>query len=246
MKKCNHCNDGVLYDNIKVDCPVCGRRLSDYSPQKPRIEDVRATGTISLMSTIDEESYSDQVFETVSGNTHFLTGTVSEVTSNARANNRLKKIVNVVCNGEPYQFGHTSHETVIRIEEIANTRHSVEKRDVYLYGDIEGRVFPGDYIALTAREYRNRLVAESFESLETNTTTRPQGQIPHGVAAVFIFVICLLMVMLIGLFVWLLASGKIINVITAIVGGVFGIILSIIFSIAPLLLVIWVLLKMFR
>lgn len=246
MKKCFRCNDSVLYDNNIENCPVCGSRLSDYSLQKPRIEIVNVTGTVPVEPVRSEHSNRRPRFESIDGRTHTFTGTVSEVTSNARANNRLKKIVNVLFNGEPYQFGHTSHETVIRIEEITDNRFSMEKRDVYLYGDVEGRVFPGDYVSMDAREYRSRLVADAVESLETGTTIRPQGQISHGAATLIIVLSCLLIVSLLVLFVWLLASGKVINVLTALVGGILGVILSIIVALSPFILMIWILYSLLK
>ena len=103
-------------------------------------------------------------FETHDGRRYVFRGRVAEVNSLSRYHNRFHKVVNTVVQGEPYQFGHTSFETVIRVEEFTDGRLASMARDLVMYGDIEGTVQVGDDVTVHADIRRGRYVVRSLHN----------------------------------------------------------------------------------
>lgn len=201
MKKCPSCNDYALYDDEITTCPLCGATLVTYRRTVVHratgsvVKPVSSNATVNRSGTGDSQSSSvsaEPSFETREGFRYIYRGTVTEVNSHARYHNRLKKIINAIFRGEPYQFGNTSHETVFRLEEFHRGRLSGKKRDLIFYGDIEGRLNYGDDVRVVVKKRGDRYVATKIYSNETESQIRPTPQIP----AIFFSLLLLLVVFL--------------------------------------------------
>lgn len=192
MKNCPNCNDFALYDDEITKCPLCGTTLVKYYHTSHRtIDDVKTvvspiiSNTDTGRSDVDNtQTVSVPSFETQNGLRYVYRGTVTEINSHTRYHNRLKKIVNAIFRGEPYQFGNSSHETVFRIEEFHRGRLSGKKRDLIFYGDIEGRLNYGDDIRAVVKKRGGRYVATSLYSNETESQIKPTPQIPSWIFTV--------------------------------------------------------------
>ena len=202
MKKCPKCNDFALYDDNVRTCPICDAELVSYirggvsggtssgsntsnnrggssrgdeQPIRPNNRS-QNTGANNTQSAVPQ-------FETRSGLRYQYRGTITEIHSNARINSRMKKWVNALFRFEPYQFGHTSHETIIRVEGFHTGRVSGQRRDLIFYGDVEGRFNYGDDVTINAKRRGDRYIVTNMYLNETQSFVRPRPQIPAGVIA---------------------------------------------------------------
>ena len=231
MKRCDNCNDMALYDDVISNCPVCNAKLVDYiriEQPSNRQNTIRPVQPISEMPDRPVNVQSPPEFETRSGIFYQYRGMVSEIQSQSRLHSRLKKIINSLFRGAPYQFGHTSHETVFRIDEFTDTRLNGRRRDFVFYGDVEGRFFVGDDVLIRARRKGDRYVVQHMYLNETNTQIRPTPQLP----AVFVWIILLL---LIGLC-YALVTGLIAVIESGVIGAFFHRILPYVIIVVGLLL----------
>ena len=202
MKRCNACNDLAIYDDNIINCPICGTPLVAYqreqhavtrqtNPQtppltrtQPRVNEPRGNGR-----TRQEPPQ----FETRSGMYYVYRGMVAEIRSQSRFHSRLKKIVNSLFRGEPYQLGNTSHETVFRLEEFTEARLNGRRRDLIFYGDVEGRFFVGDDVTVQAKRIGDRYIVCSMYLNDTGAPVRPAPQLPAAAVWLLMFLILALL-----------------------------------------------------
>lgn len=219
MKRCPNCNDFALYDDNVSTCPICDSNLVTYSrngststtstgtgttrtrePVRPNTETQRTNTANATQQTAPE-------FERISGLRYHYRGIITEISSHARLHTRLKKWVNAVFRGEPYQLGHTSHETIIRVEEFHNGRVAGRKRDLVYYGDVEGRFNYGDDVSITAKRRGDRYIVTNMYLNETESRVRPGPQIPAGIIAILSLILLVVAIYLIGGIIAFITSG---------------------------------------
>lgn len=190
MKKCPNCNDFALYDDNVSSCPICDKELIAYN-RNANITNgnsstpIKPNNTRNREQNIQSQIQSPPDFEHFNGLRYHYRGRVININHQARLHSRLKKWLNALFLGEPYQFGNTSHETVIRIEEFNQERISGRKKDFFYYGDVEGRFETNDDVVITAKRRRDRFIVTRLYSNETESIIRPGPQIPSIVIVLF-------------------------------------------------------------
>ena len=196
MKKCPNCNDFSLYDDNVLTCPICDSNLVTYNRNGSTSTTSTGSGTTRTREAVKPNTETQRQntanatqqtapeFERISGLRYHYRGIITEISSHTRLHTRLKKWVNAVFRGEPYQLGNTSHETIIRIEEFHNGRVAGRKRDLIYYGDVEGRFNHGDDVSITAKRRGDRYIVTNMYLNETESIVRPGSQIPAGIISI--------------------------------------------------------------
>lgn len=219
MKRCPNCNDAALYDNAVELCPVCNSRLVAYTRRNESQNDETSSQQVRYAEPVQ--------FETKNGNTYTFRGMVSMVSTQQRWSNRTKRILNSVFRNEPFQFGNTSQECVIRIEEFRTDDALLQMRDVIFYGEAEGRVVFGDDVTITAKRRNGRFIVTSLRVNDTGADIKPAVQISSGVLkAVFAFATLSILYIAVGL-ISLIATGSF----ARFLGGVLGWIITTAFKV---------------
>ena len=231
MKRCPTCNDFALYDDNIHTCPICDSTLVTYvrnvssrsstdstNWETNNGEPVRSNNTQSTNSEQHGANRATPVFETRSGLRYHYRGIVTEITPRARLHNRLKKWIYALFRGEPYQFGNTSHETVLRIEEFHIGRVSGRKRDLIFYGDVEGRFNVGDDVDIIAKRRGDRYIVTRMYLNETESYVRSGPQIPAGIVAILSLIALVLALYLVGGVVAFIASGALLVLLDKAIG----------------------------
>lgn len=179
-------------------------------------------------------------FETRNGRSVIFRGSVAEVTSHSRYYNRFHKIINAVFRGEPYQFGHSSYETVIRVEEFTDGRLPSRWQDLVMYGDIEGSVQVGDDIEARAILRGGRYIIQDLHSNQTGNNIVPGPQMS-------VFACFLLALLAIGVVVGIIygvyaffTKGGFEALVMALVNVILAILGKLLVAIAPLLVVLFI------
>lgn len=244
MKTCQRCGNYILYDDSTTVCPNCGNTLTAW---KTRDMGVTDSDTISPVTNTrknknEPDASNEEAFEVIDGKNHIINGRITEISTQTRVHSRLKKLVNVIFHGEPYQLGHTSHETVIRVTENCLHRFSSRSRDIFFYGDVEGRFVVGDNIRTVATEIHDRLVVREMINKTTGSNIRPAAQLSSGSVAVLAGVLLAVFALLL----WLLLSGRLFQMLGVAIGGAFGILVSLFAAVAPVLLAVWIIRAMLR
>ena len=179
-------------------------------------------------------------FETRRGRSVIFRGSVAEVTSHSRHYNRFHKIINAVFRGEPYQFGHSSYETVIRVEEFTDGRLPSRWQDLVMYGDIEGSVQVGDDIEARAILRGGRYIIQDLHSNQTGNNIVPGPQMS-------VFACSLLALLAIGVVAGIIygvyaffAKGGFEALVMALVNLILAIFGKLLVAVAPLLVVLFI------
>ena len=208
MKECRSCNGFSLYEDTLQNCPVCDAVLSPYVPSHTQVADsadgnsataaeqgiARSSVDLSFTRTenahwhdreaafhLDTPESEGNRFEQVTGNILYIRGRVTEIAPLTRYRNRWNKITHSLIRGEPYQFGHSTHSAIIRIEPIGTGDRFPEiARDVEFFGDIEGRLGIGDEVSVTARRRGKRIIARRIYQHTDDTDLHPPLQLPSG------------------------------------------------------------------
>ncbi len=245
MKKCPRCNDFALYDDNVQFCPVCETELIMYrrgNASGATYKDDAGSNTHNdeqpirphnrtQPDRVNTDQSTEPQFETRSGLRYQYRGTITEIHPDSRFNSRLKKWIYALLRSEPYQFGHTSHKTIIRVEGFHTGRVSGERRDLIFYGDVEGRFNHGDDVTITAKKRGDRYIVTNMYLNETQSYVRPGPQIPAGVIALAT----------VGMF--LLALFLIIGLINFIKSGAFWALLKKVVVIAIVIVAAWWLIR---
>ena len=217
MKKCPKCNDFALYDDNVSTCPICDSNLVTYvrngnsstasTSARIRREPIRPNNETQSTYTTNAAQQTVPEFERKSGFRYHYRGLIAESDSHGRFHTRLKKWVNAVFRGEPYQLGNTTHETIIRVEEFHNGRVAGRKRDLVFYGDVEGRFKNGDDVSITAKHRGDRYIVTRMYLNETESRVRPGPQIPAGIVAILSLIILVAAIYLVGGLIAFITSG---------------------------------------
>lgn len=236
MKKCPNCNDFALYDDNVAVCPICDARLTAYTRPGAATERDKTIIMPRNDQQHQEQSGSETPqFETKQGLRYVYRGMITEINHHARFHNRLKKWVFAFFRGEPYQFGNTSHGSVVRIEEFHHDRISGRKRDLVFYGDVEGRFNYGDDVTVIAKRRGDRYIVTRMYLNETESRVRPTPQIPSAIIVVFSLLLLIAVVYLLVSIAGFFASGA------------FLVLLQKLFSFAIVVLVLfWIARALFR
>lgn len=136
-------------------------------------------------------------FMEVSGNTIKCHGRIIEADHHELFYSKFHKIVNSLFRGEPFQFGHQTLEYLVRVEEVGST-YSTQCTDFFLYGNYMGRLVPGDEVEIIAKNKGGRRVVKKLFNVSTNSTVRPDIQLPAGLIQTLALVLLFLIIMLIA------------------------------------------------
>lgn len=215
MKRCPNCNDFALYDDNVSTCPICDTSLVTYNRKENSSsagdnatrEPIRPNNDRQRANTTNSSQQSAPEFERISGLRYHYRGIITEINSHARFHTRFKKWLNALFRGEPYQFGNTSHETIIRVEEFRSGRVAGRKRDLVYYGDVEGRFNHGDDVSVTAKRRGDRYIVTNMYLNETETRVRTGPQISAGIIAALSLILLIAAIYLVGVIVAFITSG---------------------------------------
>lgn len=175
-------------------------------------------------------------FERVSGRDYIFRGRIAEVSSHSRYYNRFHKVVNAVFRGEPYQFGHSSYETVMRVEEFTDGRLPTQYRDLVMYGDIEAAIHVGDDVEVHAVQRGGRYVIRGLHNNHTESDVVPGPQLSMQVCAlIMLAAVALVAGIIYGMYAFFFKGGF-----EALVMAVVNLIISIILQFLPLIALIFV------
>lgn len=247
MKRCPACNDMALYDDTSTVCPICGAALVPYVRQstvragthQPAVQPV-----VANPRTEHNDTRRSPAFETVSGNEIRIRGLVSNIAVNSRNLIARDKIADCFIRGVPFQFGNPVYETIIRVEEITDSRIPSQTRSVVFYGNAQGQVDVGDDISVNARRRQDRIIARSIYVNDTESTvhtplTLNAPALLIAIAAVVLLILCLLY----ALIEWF-TSGAFIEPLMGILGAFLYFGFKILAALAPIILLIWIIRKL--
>ncbi len=134
-------------------------------------------------------------------------GRVTEIDHHDVFYSKLRKTINSLFRGEPYQFGHQTSEYVVRVEDL-NGGFTAQSMDFFLFGNYMGRIHPGDEVVIAASVSDGRNIAKSIYNVVTDSDIKPSLQL----SATFIRFICIsLSLLTIAVFSWgykLVESGQ--------------------------------------
>lgn len=225
-----------------------GRRIVqpvDNGQGRPggQIHNERADNRRSTQTTTAHDAADTGIprFEThLGGRMYSFRGSVAEVNSHSRYYNRFHKVVNTISQGEPYQFGHTNYETVIRVEEFTDGRLPSQARDLIMYGDIEGSVQPGDDVEIYAVRRGGRYVIRTLHNFQTGSDVVPGAQVSALVCLILVICALILVVSLGYGIVAFFTQGGFEALVMAIVGLIVTIVTKIMVAILPLLFLLFI------
>lgn len=237
----------ALYDDTSTVCPICGASLVTYVRQSSSGDQTKNTPVQPIsenQGTNNNEDRRSPVFETFSGNEIRLRGLVSNIALNSRSLITREKIADCFTRGVPLQFGNPVYETIIRVEEITDSRIPSQTRSVVFYGNAQGQVDIGDDITVNARRRQDRIIARSIyvNDTESNVHTPLTLNAPAlliAIAAVLLLVLCLLYA-----FIEWITSGVFIDPLMGILGAFLYFGFKILAALAPIILLIWIVRKL--
>lgn len=199
MKRCSNCKDNTVYEANLILCPECqsvlepipGGRRAETPPDMPP----------AYQPSLPSSPEPEHTFETRRGRRVILNGAVAEISPRQYYPNRISKLVMAIFAGEPYQFGHTSIVTTLRVEEHTTTGLPARGRDVIIFGNLQSTLVPGDDVEVTAsiRGGRHRgLVARRIYNHTTDSVARVQPHISAAFFRILLLVIALPLCMILG------------------------------------------------
>lgn len=110
-----------------------------------------------------------------------IEGIVAEVLPQQYYPTTFSKVLRSLFGGEPFQFGHTSFATIVRVAERRDVGFPEQACDVRQYGNVENIIAPGDDVQISAKRKHGGFVAKSIYNHSADTYVHLQGMIPAGV-----------------------------------------------------------------
>lgn len=152
MRRCGVCN--ALCDDSYEVCVACGNPLtaSEEPPEEP----------------FSRQDSAVTVFH----------GTVVQADTRQYYQSGFTKVIRALFAGEPYQLGHTSHITVVR---VAQRSGGAQAQDVVIYGGVQNILSPGDVVTVRTRRRGGRYVAAEIFSHTIDSRLRIEGNVAAGV-----------------------------------------------------------------
>lgn len=250
MKQCPSCKGPELYDDAETRCPHCDAALVPYvrasrrssslsSNRDSREEPVRPTHH----NTGRHEA--QPVFERHIGGRIIYRGIVDSITPTSRFMQPLLKWGNSFFRGQPYQLGNPVHETIIRIEEISQSRLPDRLRSFVYYGEL-GELDIGDDVTISAVRMNDRLVIKNIVINDIESTVKPHGQISAAVVRVLALLSLALVVILVSSIILFFTSGGFLVLLGALVDGTLSFVGKLITVMAPIALLLFVYWLFFR
>ncbi len=135
-------------------------------------------------------------------------GRVTEIDHHDVFYSKLRKTINSLFRGEPYQFGHQTSEYVIRVEEL-DGGFTAQNMDFFLFGNYMGRIHPGDEVILTASVSGGRNIVKTLYNAVTNSDIKPSLQLPATFIRVMFILIALMVLFGISCIHSMVVSGQI-------------------------------------
>ncbi|HIW75919.1 hypothetical protein [Gordonibacter sp.] len=114
----------------------------------------------------------------ISGNV--VTGRVVDVQQQSVFQTTAGKVIALVLDGQPWQFGHQVLKTTVFVEPArtyANSFDANGQRGIVFYGDINAAVRPGHLIQSTVRRRGGQLYVKKLNNLTTNSRVSARFQI---------------------------------------------------------------------
>lgn len=155
MKRCNVCNT-ICDDSYEV-CVACGNPLT--TPEAP-----------------PEEPFSRQ-----DGSVTVFHGVVVQADTRQYYQSGFTKVIRSLFAGEPYQLGHTSHITVLRLAQRTNGSNPGQAQEVVIYGGVQNILSPGDVVTVRTRRRGGRYIAADVFNHTVSSHVRIEGNVAAGV-----------------------------------------------------------------
>lgn len=196
MKYCPDCQ--IEFEDGETICCYCGM------PLKKRNENVMAVDNHNDLRNEQKAISSVNIFPNIQFIRSYgffnrnveINGVAESVHPVQYYQNKLTKFIRAVFSGEPYQFGHTTFENLIRINELMPEGYSKQAIDVVLYGNLQSVIAEGDDLRIEAVRKGNRLVAKRIYNNATNSYIHVQPNIHasfiRAIIALIVFSICIL------------------------------------------------------
>ena len=217
MKRCEIC--GRVYPNSINVCPTCFVDLvtDGSSDTSQPLHDVHTTA-------VRNENRHPPLIQHHGMKAH-VEGVVATVHQQQYYQSTGTKLLNAVFRREDYQFGHTTFATILRVEENVARGYAEESIDLLIFGNVQGTIMEGDVIVADVIRSSGRLVIQRV--LVNGSPISLQARIPAVLLRFGSFMILLL----IGLLIYSIASGQLLS-------GVEHIMASVMDSIHGLLIVV--------
>lgn len=119
-------------------------------------------------------------------------GRIVEVNHQDLFYSKIKKLLNSVFRGEPYQFGYQISEYLIRVEDIGNPE-SPQRVDFCLYGNYMGRLINGDEVWIIAKDGSGRRIVKFIYNASTQSQIHPGIQLPANVVRISLLIFAITM-----------------------------------------------------
>lgn len=225
MKQCPECN--LIYEDNMDVCPNCGSVLQSFEPQRTNnARNITINPYDSVRKGVTSVNDRTYTFESVSGRTYTINGSVAESSTQQYYQSKFTKFFHAIFSGEPYQLSHTTFVTVFRVEEQVRSGFPMNARDIVLYGEMQNLFAVGDDVTVTARRKGSRLVARRVFNHSIDSLIRVQPYIPAGVIRGF----SLATLLLLGVLLYMIThidyaalGSRIVSLIAAFVPALVGI-----------------------
>lgn len=243
MKQCPKCQGIELYDDEVMRCPYCNTSLVPYVRQPrggTRTRAVHAEAPVRPNTTSRETRQENEPeFENRSGRRYNYRGIVVSATPSSRFMSSIVKWFNAVFRGRPFQIGNPVHETILRIEEITDSRIPDQMRSLVYYGEL-GELNVGDDVSIRAARQNGRLVVKELFINDIESEIRPHGVVSAAAIRIVTLLTIAVVAFLLASIISFFTTGGIWRVMSALVGGAASLAYMAFVTLAPVLGLIFV------
>lgn len=178
MKYCPDCQ--IDFEDNESVCCYCGMPLRSKNNQPSKINTER-TAVEKIDPVLPTHDIQFVRNYGIVGRRVEINGIVDDVDKVQYYQSKFTKLWRAVFSGEPYQLGHTTFESRIRVSEIMPEGFSRQAIDVVLYGNAQNIISKNDDLRIDAVRKGNRLVARRIYNNATNSYISIQPNIPAGI-----------------------------------------------------------------
>ena len=163
MKRCPSCR--YFYEDALSVCPGCNVTLEVFGSGTQQNTAGNGTqqhtagngnaasgGTASGGQRNDLGGDSTYVFERHTGLHYTINGSIADSNTQQYYQSGLTKFIRSLFGGEPYQLGHTTFVTILRVEEHVRSGFPEQARDVVMYGDTRNIFVTGDDVTIEGKD----------------------------------------------------------------------------------------------
>lgn len=196
MKVCPNCQ--TTYPDDELQCAYDGEMLVPAPSETPASSRSSASqgaqnqsysprpSNPGIVTPLPNEQQIPLVRRTFAG--YRINGRIAEVNTQQYYPTTFAKCVRSLFSSEPFQFGHTSFATILRINEHQQMGIPVHMRDVTMYGNAQNILTTGDDVEAIASKKHGLFIARRVYNHTSASYIHVQGLVPAWIVkCIFLF-----------------------------------------------------------